>query len=161
MHRADKAALRLAIGLGLAVLVAYGLALPAPFVVCVFAGAAAYILMHDVHNRHHFTAGLNYRAPDRTKVDKVFEVKLAVADRKRRQMKTWWTDTVPAIEITPVDGGEAAQFVSSEIKKEWYIARYRAAKPGLYHLSVNAPIPGDTSDAPPAVAEATKDIVVR
>lgn len=37
MHRADKAALRLAIGLGLAVLVAYGLALPAPFVVCVMA----------------------------------------------------------------------------------------------------------------------------
>lgn len=35
MDRADKAALRLAIGLGLAVLIAYGLALPAPFVVCV------------------------------------------------------------------------------------------------------------------------------
>ena len=35
MHRADKAVLRLAIGLGLAVLIAYGLALPAPFVVCV------------------------------------------------------------------------------------------------------------------------------
>lgn len=35
MNRADKAVLRLAIGLGLAVLVAYGLALPAPFVVCV------------------------------------------------------------------------------------------------------------------------------
>ncbi len=37
MERGDKAALRLAIGLGLAVLVAYGLALPAPFVVCVMA----------------------------------------------------------------------------------------------------------------------------
>jgi hypothetical protein len=37
MHRADKATLRLAIGLGLAVLIAYGLALPAPFVVCVMA----------------------------------------------------------------------------------------------------------------------------
>ena len=37
MDRADKAVLRLAIGLGLAVLVAYGLALPAPFVVCVMA----------------------------------------------------------------------------------------------------------------------------
>ena len=35
MNRADKAALRLAVGLGLAVLVAYGLALPIPFVVCV------------------------------------------------------------------------------------------------------------------------------
>jgi hypothetical protein len=35
MHGADKAVLRLAIGLGLAVLIAYGLALPAPFVVCV------------------------------------------------------------------------------------------------------------------------------
>jgi hypothetical protein len=35
MHRADKAVLRLAIGIGLAVLIAYGLALPAPFVVCV------------------------------------------------------------------------------------------------------------------------------
>lgn len=35
MNRADKAVLRLAIGLGLAVLIAYGLALPAPFVVCV------------------------------------------------------------------------------------------------------------------------------
>ena len=35
MHRADKAILRLAIGLGLAALIAYGLALPAPFVVCV------------------------------------------------------------------------------------------------------------------------------
>ncbi|MDM0030519.1 DUF2955 domain-containing protein, partial [Variovorax saccharolyticus] len=35
MDRADKAVLRLAIGLGLAVLIAYGLALPAPFVVCV------------------------------------------------------------------------------------------------------------------------------
>ena len=34
MDRADKAVLRLAIGLGLAVLVAYSLALPAPFVVC-------------------------------------------------------------------------------------------------------------------------------
>ena len=32
---ADKAVLRLAIGLGLAVLIAYGLALPAPFVGCV------------------------------------------------------------------------------------------------------------------------------
>src|SRR5512134_1987243 len=37
MHRADKAALRLAIGLGLSVLVAYGFALPMPFVVCVMA----------------------------------------------------------------------------------------------------------------------------
>jgi hypothetical protein len=35
MERADKAALRLTVGLGLAVLVAYGLALPIPFVVCV------------------------------------------------------------------------------------------------------------------------------
>jgi hypothetical protein len=37
MERGDKAALRLTIGLGAAVLVAYGLALPAPFVVCVLA----------------------------------------------------------------------------------------------------------------------------
>ena len=35
MHRSDKAVLRLAIGLGLAVLIAYGLSLPAPFVICV------------------------------------------------------------------------------------------------------------------------------
>ena len=35
MDRADKAVLRLAVGLGLAVLIAYGLALPAPYVVCV------------------------------------------------------------------------------------------------------------------------------
>ena len=35
MERNDKAVLRLAIGLGLAVLIAYGLPLPAPFVVCV------------------------------------------------------------------------------------------------------------------------------
>jgi hypothetical protein len=34
LHRADKAVLRLAIGLGSAVLIAYGLALPAPFIVC-------------------------------------------------------------------------------------------------------------------------------
>ena len=34
MHPADKAVLRLTIGMGLAVLIAYGLALPAPFVVC-------------------------------------------------------------------------------------------------------------------------------
>ena len=34
MHRADKAVLRLTAGLGLAVLVAYGLALSVPFVVC-------------------------------------------------------------------------------------------------------------------------------
>ena len=37
MDRADKAVLRLAIGLGLAVLIAYGLALTAPYVVCVMA----------------------------------------------------------------------------------------------------------------------------
>jgi Protein of unknown function (DUF2955) len=37
MHGADKAVLRLAIGLGLAVLIAYGLALPLPFVACVLA----------------------------------------------------------------------------------------------------------------------------
>lgn len=37
MERADKAVLRLAIGLGLAVLLAYGLALPAPYAVCVMA----------------------------------------------------------------------------------------------------------------------------
>ena len=37
MHRADKAVLRLAIGLGLAVLIAYGFALQAPFVVCMMA----------------------------------------------------------------------------------------------------------------------------
>ena len=35
MHRADKAVLRLAIGLGLSVLIAYGFALPLPFVACV------------------------------------------------------------------------------------------------------------------------------
>ncbi len=35
MDRADKAVLRLGVGLGLSVLIAYGLALPAPFVVCV------------------------------------------------------------------------------------------------------------------------------
>jgi hypothetical protein len=35
MHRADKAVLRLAVGMGLSVLIAYGLALPMPFVVCV------------------------------------------------------------------------------------------------------------------------------
>jgi hypothetical protein len=34
MNRADKAALRLTLGLGLAVLIAYGFALPMPFVVC-------------------------------------------------------------------------------------------------------------------------------
>jgi hypothetical protein len=34
MDRADKAVLRLTIGIGLAVLIAYGLALPIPFVVC-------------------------------------------------------------------------------------------------------------------------------
>jgi hypothetical protein len=37
MARADKASLRLTIGLGVAVLVAYGFALPMPFVVCVMA----------------------------------------------------------------------------------------------------------------------------
>jgi hypothetical protein len=37
MHRADKASLRLTIGLGLAVFVAYGLALQAPYVVCIMA----------------------------------------------------------------------------------------------------------------------------
>ena len=37
MARADKAALRLTVGLGVAVLVAYGFALPVPFVVCVMA----------------------------------------------------------------------------------------------------------------------------
>ena len=37
MNRADKAVLRLAIGLGLAVLVAYGFALQVPFLVCVMA----------------------------------------------------------------------------------------------------------------------------
>lgn len=37
MHQADKAVLRLAIGLGLAVLAAYGLALRVPFLVCVMA----------------------------------------------------------------------------------------------------------------------------
>ncbi len=34
MNRADKAVLRLTLGLGLAVLIAYGFALPMPFVVC-------------------------------------------------------------------------------------------------------------------------------
>ena len=37
MTRGDKAALRLTIGLGLAVFVAYGLGLQAPFVVCIMA----------------------------------------------------------------------------------------------------------------------------
>ncbi len=37
MHRGDKAVLRLTIGLGLAVFVAYGLALQAPYVVCIMA----------------------------------------------------------------------------------------------------------------------------
>jgi hypothetical protein len=37
MHRADKAVLRLGVGLGLAVLIAYGLALKLPFVVCLVA----------------------------------------------------------------------------------------------------------------------------
>ncbi|MGZ8993358.1 MAG: DUF2955 domain-containing protein [Burkholderiaceae bacterium] len=37
MHRADKAVLRLAIGLALTVLIAYGFALPLPFVACVLA----------------------------------------------------------------------------------------------------------------------------
>ena len=35
MHRIDKANLRLAVGMGLAVLIAYGAALPVPFAVCV------------------------------------------------------------------------------------------------------------------------------
>jgi len=37
MHRADKAVLRLGVGLGLSVLIAYGLALTLPFAVCVVA----------------------------------------------------------------------------------------------------------------------------
>lgn len=37
MHRADKAVLRLGVGLGLAVLIAYGLAMELPFAVCVVA----------------------------------------------------------------------------------------------------------------------------
>src|SRR5688572_8885746 len=37
MHRADKAVLRLGVGLGLAVLIAYGLALQLPFALCVVA----------------------------------------------------------------------------------------------------------------------------
>ena len=35
MHRADKAVLRLAVGMAIAVLIAYGFALRLPFVVCV------------------------------------------------------------------------------------------------------------------------------
>ena len=35
MHRVDKAVLRLAAGMGLSVLIAYGLALPMPFLICV------------------------------------------------------------------------------------------------------------------------------
>ena len=35
MHRADKAVLRLAVGMAISVLIAYGLALSLPFVVCV------------------------------------------------------------------------------------------------------------------------------
>ena len=37
MHRADKATLRLTLGLGLAALIAYGMALTAPYIVCVMA----------------------------------------------------------------------------------------------------------------------------
>src|SRR5436853_2709270 len=37
MHRADKAVLRLGVGMGVSVLLAYGLSLPAPFVVCILA----------------------------------------------------------------------------------------------------------------------------
>ena len=37
MHRSDNAALRLAVGLGLAALIGYGWALTAPYVVCVMA----------------------------------------------------------------------------------------------------------------------------
>src|SRR5688572_242142 len=37
MHRADKAVLRLAVGLGLAVLIAYGFSMQLPFVVCILA----------------------------------------------------------------------------------------------------------------------------
>ena len=37
MHRADKGVLRLAIGVGLSVLIAYGFALPLPFAVCMLA----------------------------------------------------------------------------------------------------------------------------
>ena len=37
MHPRDKAALRLAIGLGLAAFIAYGLALPLPYAACVMA----------------------------------------------------------------------------------------------------------------------------
>jgi hypothetical protein len=37
IDRADKAVLRLAVGLGLAVLIAYGLALPIPYIVCLMA----------------------------------------------------------------------------------------------------------------------------
>jgi len=37
MHPSDKATLRLTLGLGLAALIAYGMALTAPYVVCVMA----------------------------------------------------------------------------------------------------------------------------
>ena len=46
MSPGDKATLRLAIGLGLAVLVAYGLALAVPFVVCMMSVVVLLSLIH-------------------------------------------------------------------------------------------------------------------
>src|SRR3982751_6139937 len=57
MHRADKAVLRLAVGTGLSVLIAYGLAVKLPFVVCVVTLLLAGVMMVPLLE-HYPMAGL-------------------------------------------------------------------------------------------------------
>lgn len=130
--------------------------------VLVVGGAAIYNSAEKSRDRYRFTPNLNVRAPKEVGRDKAFDVWVAVADVKAIPHKQWWDgDRAPDITILAAEGASTATLVKAEVRKEWHIARYRASEPGMYKLTVKAPVPGPDATSTEAMAETTRDILVK
>ena len=130
--------------------------------VLVVGGAAIHKSADMSRDRYRFTPNLNVRAPKDAERDRVFDVWVAVADEKANPQKQWWDgDRAPDITIVAADGASTATLVKAEVRNEWHIARYRASEPGMYKLTVKASVPGPDAASAQAMAEATRDILVK
>ncbi len=144
---------------------AFTVILIAGTVITVAAGSTVYNAL-DHRNEYDHKPGLNVRAPEKVKRDKTFEVKVAAANAKAKPQVKWWNaERAPELTITgpegvPTDTAPVASVVSTEVKKEWHITRFRVAQPGTYTLKVEAPVPG-VEPGSDAIAEVTREIAVR
>jgi hypothetical protein len=131
-------------------------------VMVVGGGLAISEAAENANDRFHFAPGLNVKAPESVGHGRKFEVKVAIADAKAKPLVGQWNfGRAPDVSFLSADGASEATLVNSEVKREWYIARYKVPHPGQYRVTVKAPVPGAAAGAPSEDAEVLRELVVK